>query len=107
MGKFLIKTMSMLAGVLAWVLAGAIFQRLWKIIAKGGPVPEATDVSRSWWEVLLAATLRGAITAGVRAAADRGAAEGAHKLTGGWPGDEGHPPGGAASLRAAGRLVRS
>jgi Protein of unknown function (DUF4235) len=41
---------------------------------------------------LLAATLRGAIFALVKAAVDRGAAEGTRRLTGIWSGDEGEQP---------------
>jgi hypothetical protein len=36
--------------------------------------------------------LQGTIFALVKAAADRGAAEGTRRLTGIWPGDEGQPP---------------
>jgi hypothetical protein len=36
--------------------------------------------------------LQGAIFALVKAAADRGAAEGTRRLTGIWPGDEGQQP---------------
>lgn len=50
--------------------------------------PEATDADRSWREILLAAAAQGAIVAAVRAVLDRGAAIGAHRLTGTWPGDE-------------------
>jgi hypothetical protein len=39
-------------------------------------------------EVLVADTLQGAAFALVKAAVDRGAAEGTRKLTGVWPGDE-------------------
>ena len=44
----------------------------------------------------LAAGLQGAIFALVRAAAERGLAEGTRKLTGIWPGDEGQQPGNSA-----------
>jgi hypothetical protein len=42
-----------------------------------------------WREVQLAAVQQGAICAVVKAAVDLGAAAGARKLTGVWPGDEG------------------
>lgn len=41
---------------------------------------------RSWQQVLAAATLQGAIFAGVRADVDRGGATTVHRLTGTWPG---------------------
>ena len=50
--------------------------------------PEATDAQRGWREVLIAATLQGAIFGLVKAAVDRGAAEGARKYFGIWPGDD-------------------
>ena len=53
----------------------------------------AASSPRAWREVLLAATLQGAIFAAVKAALDRGAAAGARQLTGVWPGDEGQQSG--------------
>ena len=45
---------------------------------------------------MLAAALQGAIFAVIKAAVDRGAAEGTHKVTGVWPGDDGGQSGQAA-----------
>ncbi len=87
--KLWYKPVSMLVSVLGGVLAGAIFKKAWKIIGPEDNAPKATDAKRGWREVLLAATLQGAIFAVVKAAVDRGAAEGTRKLTGVWPGDEG------------------
>jgi len=83
------KPVSILVSVLGGVLAGAIFKRIWKIAAREDEAPKATDAQRGWREVLLAAGLQGAIYAVVKAAVDRGAAEGTRKLTGAWPGEEG------------------
>jgi Protein of unknown function (DUF4235) len=87
--KLLYKPASMLVSVLGGILAGAIFKRVWKIIGREDDAPKATDAGRGWREILLAATLQGAIFALVKAAVDRGAAESTRKLTGVWPGDEG------------------
>jgi hypothetical protein len=87
--KLLYKPGGMLVSVLGGVLAGVIFKRTWKIIAREDDAPKATDARRGWREVLLAAALEGAIFAVVKAALDRGAAEGTRKLTGVWLGDEG------------------
>jgi hypothetical protein len=57
------------------LLAGLIFKRVWKLIGRGD-APKPTDERRGWGEILLAAVLQGAIFALVKAAADRGAAEG-------------------------------
>ena len=73
------------------LLAGLIFKRVWKLIGRGD-APKPTDERRGWGEILLAAVLQGAIFALVKAAADRGAAEGTRRLTGIWPGDEGQQP---------------
>jgi hypothetical protein len=86
--KVLYKPMGMLVSVLGGVLAGAIFKQVWKIAFSEDDAPKATDADRSWREILLAAALQGAIFGLVKAAIDRGAAEGTRKVTGVWPGDE-------------------
>jgi predicted metal-dependent enzyme (double-stranded beta helix superfamily) len=85
--KLLYKPLSLLISVLSGILAGAIFKKVWQLAAGEEEAPEATDAQRGWREVLLAATLQGAIFALVKAAVDRGAAEGTRKLLGSWPGD--------------------
>lgn len=85
--KLLYKPISKLVSMLAGVVAGAIFTRIWRVIAREDEPPKATDARRGWPEVLIAAALQGAIFALVKAAADRGAAEGTRKLTGFWPGE--------------------
>jgi hypothetical protein len=86
--KLLYKPVGMLVSVLGGILAGMIFKRVWKLTAREEEAPKATDAARGWWEVLLAATLQGAIFAAVKAALGRGAAEGTRRLTGVWPGDD-------------------
>jgi hypothetical protein len=88
MTKVLYKPMGMLVSVLGGVLAGSIFKQVWKVAFKEEDAPKATDADRSWREILLAATLQGAIFGLVKAAVDRGTAEGTRKVTGVWPGDE-------------------
>ena len=91
MTKFLYKTVSIVVSVLGGMLAGAIFKQVWKLAADEDDAPKATDARRGWREVLLAATIQGAIFGLVKAALDRGTAEGARKLTGVWPGDDSQP----------------
>ena len=74
------------------VRVGLIFNRAWSVIEHGDDAPRPTDEQRGWREILLAAGLQGAIFALVRAAVDRGIAEGTRKLTGIWPGEEGQQP---------------
>jgi hypothetical protein len=88
MTKLLFKPLSLLVSVLSGILAGAVFKKIWKLAAGEDEAPEATDAQRGWREVLIAATLQGAIFGLVKAVVDRGAAEGARKYFGVWPGDD-------------------
>ena len=84
--KILYKPVGILVSVLGGIVAGALFKRVWKLAAHEDETPDATDAQRGWGEVLVAATLQGAIFALVKAATDRGAATVTRKLTGFWPG---------------------
>ena len=86
--KLLYKPASMLASVAGGMLAGAIFKKLWRLVAGEAEAPEATDAARGWQEILIAATLQGAIFGLVKATLDRLAAEGTRSLTGTWPGED-------------------
>ncbi len=86
--KLMYKPFSIIAGVLGGVLAGVIFKQVWKLAAREDEAPDSTDVQKGWGEVLIAATLQGAIFALVKAAVDRGAAEATLRLTGIWPGED-------------------
>ena len=90
------KAMDLIASMVGGLVVGVIFNRAWSAIERGDDVPRPTDEQRVWREILLAAGLQGAIFALVRAAAERGLAEGTRKLTGIWPGDEGQQPGSSA-----------
>jgi Protein of unknown function (DUF4235) len=87
--KVVYKPVSLVASVLSGLVAGAVFKRVWQVAAHEDDAPQATDADRGWREVLLAAALQGAIFAVVKAAVDRGAAEGTRRLTGTWPGEDG------------------
>ena len=84
--KILYKPVGILVSVLGGIVAGALFKRIWKLAAHEDETPDATAAQRGWGEVLVAATLQGAIFALVKAATDRGAATVTRKLTGFWPG---------------------
>ncbi|HWG15021.1 MAG TPA: DUF4235 domain-containing protein [Streptosporangiaceae bacterium] len=86
--KIMYKPFSIIAGVLGGILAGVIFKQVWKLAAHEEEAPDSTDVEKGWGEVLIAATVQGAIFALVKAAVDRGAAEATLRLTGIWPGKD-------------------
>ncbi len=86
--KILYKPFGMIVSVLGGLMAGAIFKRIWKLVAHEDEAPDSTDAQRGWAEVLIAATLHGAIFALVKAATDRGAATATRKLIGVWPGKD-------------------
>lgn len=83
--KLAYKPVGMLLGVAAGVLAGAVSQRVWRLVSGSDEVPQAGEEDRGWGEVLAAAALQGAVFAAVRALADRAGAQGVRRLTGRWP----------------------
>lgn len=88
MNKFMYKPLSLAASVAGGLIASAIFKQVWKLIADEDDAPKATSRDYGWGSVLAAAAIQGAIFAVVKAAIDRGGAEGVRKLTGEWPGDD-------------------
>ena len=88
MNKIIYRPLGMAVSVLGGVLAGKAFGQIWKLISGEKEAPSPTQQDRTWSEVLLAATVQGAIFGLVKAAIDRGGATGYDKLTGEWPGDE-------------------
>lgn len=93
MSRVQYKLGGMLVSVLGGMLASVIFKQVWKLAAGEDEAPESTDARRGWSEVLVAATLQGAIFGLVKATVDRAAAHGAAKVTGAWPGEEDQQPG--------------
>ena len=68
------------------MLAGALFKRLWRVVAHEDDSPDAKDRERGWGEIVTAAALQGALFGTVKAIVDR-AAEGFERATGTWPGN--------------------
>lgn len=85
MRKIIYKPVGLLAGALAGAVAGLLFKQAWRLVAHQPDTPNATDEERGWTEILIAAALQGAIFAVVKAAIDRGGAEGIRAFTGQWP----------------------
>ena len=83
----LYKPFGIVFGVLGGLLGGVVFKQVWKLVSDEEDAPAAKESEYTWAEVLPAAALQGAIFALVKAAVDRGGAQGFQKLTGVWPGD--------------------
>ncbi|MFD8735970.1 DUF4235 domain-containing protein [Streptomyces sp. NPDC059618] len=84
--KIAYKPVGIALGAITGMIAGAAFKQAWRVLGHHEGAPDATDEDRNWGEILLAATLQGAIFAAVKAAVDRAGATTARQLTGTWPG---------------------
>jgi Protein of unknown function (DUF4235) len=73
-------------GVLGSRLAGAAFERTWKLAAREGDPPKPTDQGHGFFEVVAAGVVKGAVFGGVKALADHAGAAGYARATGVWPG---------------------
>ena len=87
--KALYRPIGWVCSVVAGLLAGVVFKQLWRRIAHGDHdrAPSALQSEYRLPEILLAATLQGAIAGGVKALIDRGGARAFQRWTGEWPGD--------------------
>jgi hypothetical protein len=59
-------------GLAGGLIAGALFKRTWRLVAGQDDTPDAGDLDRGWAEILIAATIQGAITGAVKAALNHG-----------------------------------
>ncbi len=84
--KVAYKPVGLILGAVSGAVAGAIFKQVWKVTGRDEDAPDATDQERGWREVVIAATLQGAVFAAVKAMVDRGGATVVRRLTGTWPG---------------------
>ena len=86
--KFAFRPVSVLAGLLAAMIARRVFARVWRLV--DDEQPPAPDERNARLQKLIPALLvQGAVFAVVRGLVDRGSREAFHKATGTWPGDEG------------------
>jgi hypothetical protein len=85
--KLVYKPVGASVSVVAGLIAGILFKKVWSLATHEADAPEATQRDRKWKEVLVAAALEGAIFGLVKAALDRAGAKGFERATGAWPGD--------------------
>jgi len=85
--RLLYKPVGLVFSVLGGILAGAVFKRLWRVVANESDTPNATDEAKGWLEVISAAAAQGAVFGAVKALIDRAGAVGFARLTGTWPGE--------------------
>jgi Protein of unknown function (DUF4235) len=58
-------------GITGGLVAGVLFKQTWRLIAREDDTPDAGDLERGWAEVIIAATIQGAIAGAVKAALNR------------------------------------
>ncbi len=92
--KLLYWPIGVAGGVVGARLAGAVFERTWKLADRDGDPPKAKVQGRGLVEVVAAATVKGAVFGGVKALVDHGTATGFARLTGVWPGAKADDEGG-------------
>lgn len=85
--KLAYRPVGIIASITAGAIVSAVFKQIWKRVADEDDAPSAMQSEYSLGQVLLAATIQGAIFAAVKALIDRGGAKGFQRLTGSWPGD--------------------
>ncbi len=85
--KLLYRPFGIVLGLAAGFLSKSVFNWVWGKFDDEEP-PKATQDETSWAKVLSAAAVQGVVFQTVRAAVNRGGAEGFRYLTGVWPGEK-------------------
>jgi hypothetical protein len=87
--KILYQPLGLISSVLAGIVAGQVFKKVWKHATPGDQedAPKALESEYDLREVLIAALVQGAIFAVVKALVNRGGARAFERWTGEWPGD--------------------
>lgn len=86
--KFLYKPFGLLFSFFAARIAMTLFRRVWSVVGEEEEAPESKDRDRTWREVVLAATMQGAVFGATKAVVDRAGATWWERITGAWPGRE-------------------
>lgn len=89
--KFVFAPISIVLGLVAGVIGGKIFERLWGLIDEQEP-PKPEHREFSWPKMIAALVIEGAIFRLVKGLVDHGSRSSFAKLTGTWPGEEAPEP---------------
>jgi Protein of unknown function (DUF4235) len=87
--KILYRPIGLTSSIVGGLLAGIIFKQVWRRVTPGdqSDPPQALESEYTLKEILIAATIQGAIYSLVKALIDRGSARAFQRWTGEWPGD--------------------
>jgi len=87
--KMLYRPIGLVGSLFAGVLASQIFGQIYKRVTAGenADPPKALESEYALRDVLIAATIQGAIFACIKALMNRGGARAFQRWTGEWPGD--------------------
>lgn len=87
--KILYRPLGLTSSIVGGLVAGQVFKQVWKRATPGvdNDPPRALESEYTLRQVLVAATVQGAIFAFVKAAIDRGGARAFERWTGEWPGN--------------------
>jgi hypothetical protein len=86
--KVLYRPVGLTGSILGGLLAGIVFKQVWRRATPGdrSDPPKALESEYDLKEILIAATIQGAIYALVKTLIDRGGARAFQRWTGEWPG---------------------
>jgi hypothetical protein len=87
MTRLAFRPFSLMAGVLAAMLARELFQLLWRL-ADRDPPPSPEERDADWRKLVPALALEGAVFSLVRGLTDHGSRHAYEKAVGDWPGDD-------------------
>ena len=87
MAKVLFVPISLLAGLLAGLLARKAFEQIWGLIDKEEP-PHAEHREIALPKLIAALAIEGAVFRAVKGLTDHGARRSFARVTGAWPGEE-------------------
>jgi Protein of unknown function (DUF4235) len=85
--RLIYRPIGILVSIAAAMLSKSVFNFIWSKVDDEEP-PAATIREVSWPKVLIAAAVQGIVFQTVRAAVNRGGAQGFEYLTGVWPGEK-------------------